>query len=109
MRFVDILSDNHSDFIKQYQSRLTSSMYQAMNAMLRCKTQTQGVSQWDCNQWQQHIECPLSCGHRSCNLCQHNTTQDWLNRQQMKLLPVDYYMDTFTLPSQLRALTFQHQ
>ncbi len=109
MRFVDILSENQSDFIQQYQSRLTSSMHQAMNAMLCCKTQTQGLSQWDCNHCQQHVECPLSCGHRSCGQCQQNTTEDWLNRQQMKLLPVDYYMATFTLPFELRSLAQKHE
>ncbi|MBM7074476.1 transposase zinc-binding domain-containing protein [Shewanella sp. 202IG2-18] len=51
---------------------------------------------------------PVPCGHRNCSLCQHNTTQDWLNRQQMKLLPVEYYMVTFTLPAELRPLTFHH-
>ena len=84
-------------------------MQQAINAMLSCKTHLQGTSQWDCSQCQQQIECPLSCGHRSCSQCQHNTTQDWLNRQQVKLLPVDYYMVTFTLPSELRALAQRHE
>ena len=109
MRFVDILSENHSTFIQQYSSRLTPSMHHAMNAMLCCKTPTQGLSQWDCGHCQQQIECPLSCGHRSCSQCQQNATQDWLNRQQMKLLPVDYYMATFTLPFELRALAQRHE
>ena len=32
---------------------------------------------------------------------------DWLARQQPKLVPVDYYMATFTLPEGLRALALQ--
>ncbi len=39
----------------------------------------------------------------------HNTTEDCLNRQQIKLLPVDYYMVTFTLPFELRALAQRHE
>ncbi|WP_133309863.1 IS91 family transposase [Parashewanella spongiae] len=109
MHFVDILSEHLDAFKLEYQHKLTNEHHQAMNAMLSCKTFNKGCSQWQCDDCHRYQDLPLSCGHRSCNLCQHNTTQDWLNRQQMKLLPVDYYMDTFTLPSQLRALTFQHQ
>ncbi|WP_164675377.1 IS91 family transposase, partial [Vibrio rhodolitus] len=49
---------------------------------------------------------PLSCGHRHCPQCQHRTTSDWLLRQKRKLLPVPYFMVTFTLPAQLRALAY---
>ena len=40
-----------------------------------------------------------SCGNRCCPQCQHHTATQWLQRQQAKLLPVDYFMATFTLPS----------
>ena len=52
---------------------------------------------------------PHSCGHRSCPHCQHHEGQQWLERQRGKLLPVDYFMVTFTLPRQWRALLWQHQ
>ena len=51
----------------------------------------------------------MSCGHRSCNRCQNTDTSEWLERQRQKLLPVDYFMVTFTLPEQLRSLAWQHQ
>jgi hypothetical protein len=38
----------------------------------------------------------------------HDTTQ-WLERQRQKLLPVNYFMVTFTLPAELRAVTARHQ
>lgn len=38
----------------------------------------------------------------------HEATQ-WLDRQRAKLLPVDYFMATFTLPAELRALAWRHQ
>lgn len=46
----------------------------------------------------------ISCGNRHCPQCQHRTTSDWLARQKSKLLPVHYYMVTFTLPYELRSL-----
>ncbi len=38
----------------------------------------------------------------------HETSR-WLDRQVAKLLPVEYFMVTFTLPFQLRSLAWRHQ
>ena len=43
---------------------------------------------------------PLSCGHRFCPQCQNEAVEQWLERQRAKLLPVDYYLVTFTVPVQ---------
>ena len=56
-----------------------------------------------------HEVFPLSCGHRFCPQCQHEAGETWLERQRAKLLPVDYYLITFTLPATLRALVYDHQ
>jgi hypothetical protein len=50
-----------------------------------------------------------SCGHRSCPQCQNHETSLWLDRQQAKLLPVQYFMATFTLPYELRFLAWNNQ
>ncbi|TYT73674.1 IS91 family transposase, partial [Desulfobotulus mexicanus] len=49
------------------------------------------------------------CGHRNCPQCQHHEASQWIERQQEKLLPVEYFMVTFTLPYELRELTYWHQ
>jgi len=60
----------------------------------------------DCN----HAEWrPLSCGHRSCPKCQNHEVSQWIDRQQAKLLPVQYFLATFTLPYQLRSLAWHYQ
>jgi hypothetical protein len=41
--------------------------------------------------------------------CQNHDTSLWLGRQQEKLLPVEYFMATFTLPCELRFLAWDHQ
>lgn len=56
-----------------------------------------------------HEVFPLSCGHRFCPQCQHQAGETWIERQRAKLLPVDYYLITFTLPATLRALVYDHQ
>jgi hypothetical protein len=69
-----------------------SSHHQALQAMRRCG---------GCHH---SLKVPHSCGHRSCPHCQHKGSQRWIERQQAKLLPVEYFLITFTVPAELRAL-----
>ncbi|MBB1271176.1 IS91 family transposase [Shewanella sp. SR44-3] len=104
MRFIDILRDHLDEFNERYQGRITTTMRQAIHAMLSCRSNSQSTSHWACQRCTHTADFPLSCGHRSCPQCQHHTTQDWLAKQQAKLLPVDYFMVTFTLPFELRVV-----
>ncbi|WP_428847825.1 IS91 family transposase [Shewanella abyssi] len=103
MKFIDILRDHLDEFNAHYEQQITTTMRQAIFAMLSCRANTQRTSHWACLGCSHTADFPLSCGHRSCPQCQHNTTSDWLAKQQAKLLPVEYYMVTFTLPYELRA------
>ncbi len=52
---------------------------------------------------------PLSCGNRNCPKCQNHQTSRWIDKQQEKLLPVQYFMVTFTLPYELRSFVWSNQ
>lgn len=87
----------------------TTEQWSALNAIVGCRTGQYGqmfLSCWDCPFQTSH---PQSCGHRACNQCQNHNTTQWLERQASKLLPVDYFMLTFTLPAELRGLAKTHQ
>ncbi len=103
-QFIDILRQHLADFRQRYAHQITPEIKDAIHAMLSCRCNTARVSCWDCQTCEQQLEFPLSCGHRSCPQCQHGTTCDWLSKQQAKLLPVNYFMVTFTLPFELRAI-----
>jgi hypothetical protein len=45
-----------------------------------------------------------SCRNRHCPTCQHDATQTWLRRHADLLLPVPYFLVTFTLPAALRPV-----
>jgi hypothetical protein len=102
--FIDLLRIHHDEFERQFGNQLSHDSRRAIYAMLSCKTGNQGCSQWYCFHCQHDDRLPLSCGHRHCPQCQQRTTTDWLMRQQSKLLPVHYFMVTFTLPYELRPL-----
>ena len=50
-----------------------------------------------------------SCRNRHCPKCHGDQTERWLEAQRAHLLPCPYYLLTFTLPSELRALARAHQ
>ena len=102
--FIALLRQHHQALETQYSSQLSHDMRQAIFAMLSCKTGQQGKSLWACSSCEHHDSQALSCGHRNCPQCQQSTTSTWLERQKQKRLPVEYYMTTFTLPYELRAL-----
>jgi len=96
--FIDLLRIHHDEFEQQFGNHLSHESRRAIYAMLSCKTSNRGCSQWYCGHCQHDDRLPLFCGHRHCPQCQQRTTSDWLMRQQDKLLPVHYFMVTFTLP-----------
>ena len=81
----------------------------ALRALMDCRTPAYGEMSFRCDPCHQlHTYCH-SCGHRFCPRCQHQSNSQWLLRQQQKLLPVHYFMVTFTLPFELRQWVWHHQ
>jgi hypothetical protein len=109
MTIVPLIHQYLDQFYLKYGDQLLPSQQAAINAMLRCRTPASGELHVHCHQCQRSEWRPLSCGNRNCPQCQNHATTQWLDRQQKKLLPVDYFLVTFTLPRQLRSLAWHHQ
>lgn len=109
MRLAHIVDDYREQLFTTYKTRLLPGHFRALDAISRCRTPAAGLAHWACGGCDHQHDHPLSCGHRSCPRCQNHHASQWLNRQRAKLLPVDYFMVTFTLPRQLRALAWRHQ
>ena len=93
--------------IERYGHKLTAHQRQALHAIAHCRTGAFGVTAMRCPECDALGYRMRSCGHRSCPQCQHHTATQWLDRQQTKLLPVDYFMATFTLPPTLRPVAYR--
>lgn len=109
MELAAIAAQYQHAFIRAYAHQLLPSHRAALAAIGRCRTPAAGELHLHCRDCAQEVYRPLSCGHRSCPKCQHHEASQWLERQQAKLLPVDYFMVTFTVPRELRVLAWQHQ
>jgi len=106
MMFNAILRQFEAALKNRYADRLSFGMFQATQTLLRCRT---GAVKLHCPDCDGTLFQPRSCGHRSCPQCQNHETSQWLDRQFAKLLPVEYFMVTFTLPYELRSLAWRNQ
>ncbi|NTW98093.1 MAG: IS91 family transposase [Oscillochloris sp.] len=97
------------DYRARWGSQLSPHQLAAMHAMEACRTEALGGQVYRCPQCDATRYCYHSCRNRHCPTCQHDAAQDWLAHQQDLLLPVPYFLVTFTLPGALRAVAFAHQ
>ncbi|MCP4681707.1 MAG: transposase [Desulfobacterales bacterium] len=109
MDLASITNQYYDRFMAKHGDTALPGHLKAMDDIRNCRTPDSGevyTQCYSCNHgdWQ-----PLSCGNRSCPRCQNHDVSQWIDRQTDKLLPVLYFMLTFTLPFQLRSLTRQHQ
>ncbi len=109
MELASIISQYKNTFEQKYHHQCLPVHSKALRALLRCRTPDSGELYLQCSQCDHTQWRPLSCGHRSCPKCQNYEVGQWLERQKLKLLPVEYFMVTFTLPYELRAITWDHQ
>jgi hypothetical protein len=109
IRLAAVIDTFEADFLAQYRDRLTSDHHRALAAMKHCRTQASPMMQVQCTGCAHQKLVPHSCGHRHCPHCQHHESQQWLERQMKKQVPAEYFLLTFTLPAEFRALAWAHQ
>lgn len=103
-----ILREHQTSLRHRYGERMRPEHHAAIRSILACHTPDCGEVRYRCAPCQQTQQACPSCGHRSCPACQHGTNRQWLERQRRTLLPVDYFLVTFTLPAQLRGFAWHH-
>src|SRR5205809_2363431 len=94
---------------QQFGSRMLPSHRRAMQDIEQCRTAARGGQVYFCNQCQEQRYSYHSCKNRNCPKCGNEQANDWLQAQQNLLLPINYFLVTFTLPAELRALARSNQ
>ena len=106
IRLATVIETFEADFLARYRGRIRSEHLHALAAIKHCRTQASPKMLTRCTDsgcaHQQLV--PHSCGHRHCPHCQHHESQQWLERQLKRQLPAEYFLITFTVPAQFRAL-----
>ena len=89
--------------------RMPASHRATMAAIEQCRTEALGGHVYTCPQCAATCYHYHSCRNRHCPTCQSGQAEQWLEQQQALLLPVRYFLVTFTLPAALRSIARQHQ
>ena len=76
----------------------------AVQAILSCRTPPRGGHLYRCAPCAKMEFAYHSCHHRACPQCGALQAADWLEERKLRLLPVPYFLLTFTIPEELRAL-----
>jgi hypothetical protein len=109
LELADIFRQYAPAYRQKYAAHLLPSHRQAMRAIERCRTQALGGQVFACPACGEVRYSYHSCRNRHCPKCQHQQTQAWLEVQQGLLLPVPYFLLTFTLPAELRQFASRNQ
>jgi hypothetical protein len=88
---------------------LLHSHRRALHDIMACRTATLGGHVQACDHCGTRQYSYHSCRNRHCPKCHREQTERWLDRQRARLLPCAYFLLTFTVPAELRALARAQQ
>jgi len=96
---LSVVAKVFRDWLPHYKRPLSREQRQAANAICKCRTPAmEHGSLYLCPDCGQKHFAWHSCGNRNCPQCGCNKVAQWLEKRQDEMLPVNYYMVTFTLP-----------
>jgi hypothetical protein len=104
----EVLGRHWQEYLRRYGWSLTAAQRAAVSAITRCHHPECGGAVYWCDSCARSHFMPHGCGNRACPQCGHHHTQRWIQSQTRRLLPVDYFMVTFTVPQALRAVVGAH-
>lgn len=94
-------------FLPEYRQQHALSYQQdkVCRHIANCRTGQLGMQQWQCGAcpFEKMVYC--SCRDRHCPRCQGRQTQQWVEQQQVNVLPCKYFHLVFTLPHELNVIS----
>ncbi len=106
---ASVLQRHWAGYAAAHGDRILSSHRAAVAAVLRCRTAALGGQLYACGPCGRQVRVFHSCHHRACPRCGEPETVAWREEQRGRLLPVPYFLVTFTVPEELRSVFRSHQ
>jgi len=91
-------------FLAELPHPLSDSLVQiarVINLIPLCRTGELGGVRYQCDGCNREHWVGRSCGNRHCASCGHEKSQQWIDKQRKKRLPVTHFLVTFTVPREL--------
>jgi hypothetical protein len=105
---AEVFEQHGPQYRAQFGDKMLPSHRQAMRAIERCRTPALGGHIYTCDACAETQYLYHSCRNRHCPKCQNDKAYLWLDKRDL-LLPVPYFLLTFTLPGDLRPAARSHQ
>jgi len=109
VELAEVFRQQGEAYRARYGARLLPGHRRAMQDIEHCRTPVLGGHIYTCPDCGEYEYLYHSCRNRHCPKCQNDKAQRWLEAQQDLLLPVTYFLLTFTLPEALRSVARSHQ
>ena len=106
---ASVLQRHWAGYAAAHGDRILSSHRAAVAAVLLCRTAALGGQLYACGPCGRQVRVFHSCHHRACPRCGEPETVAWREEQRGRLLPVPYFLVTFTVPEELRSVFRSHQ
>jgi hypothetical protein len=109
IRFHELLRQVAPQYLERFGSSMPGRQREVLRRILRCRTPALGGELFRCPDCGQFHYRYHSCNDRHCPLCGQHDADQWLEKQRKRLLlPVVYFLVTFTVPEPLRACIRSH-
>lgn len=95
-------------YLQQFGAAMPARQRQVLQAILTCRTSALGGALHHCPKCDHRHFSYHSCNDRHCPQCGGQDTQGWLEQNAALLLPVNYFLVTFTVPEGLRRWIRSH-
>ena len=109
LKFHSLLVELGRSYLERFASSIPARLREVLENILRCRTPALGGQLFSCSQCGEFHYQYHSCNDRHCPRCGQANAQAWLARQRQRLLlPVSYFLVTFTVPEALRPWIRSH-
>jgi hypothetical protein len=104
-----IFTQYGSHYLKKYDKNMPPLHKIALVAIMNCRTKSLGGEVYYCSKCNEYHYSYHSCQNRHCLICQNNDAVEWVKKQNKMMLPLTYFLATFTMPDELRELCRKRQ
>lgn len=109
IEFAEILRKYGKDYLEQYKEKIPQNHLKVINDILICRRKENGGRTYYCQHCNEYVYSYHSCGNRNCNKCQNELADVWFEKNKERLLDVNHFLVTFTLPDSLRTVGRSNQ
>jgi hypothetical protein len=105
----DIFRQYGKQYLQKFGAKIPALHKKTLWAIINCRTKDLGGEVWFCGKCKEYHYSYHSCGNRHCVVCQNDDAAGWTTKSKANLLPLTYFLATFTLPEALRKICRSNQ